>query len=133
MGTHRAGRRRGADMAYEELLAECDRRGGVGFRATGDFDLIASPKDGLTPELHAAIREHKGKIACYLVSRATTCNGPALTSMTCPLLESEHEGSLRGREPEPVLRHVRGVRRNPYRNWSVLEAILSSPEGAALI
>jgi hypothetical protein len=53
-------------MAYEELLAECDRRR-VGFRATGDFDPIASPKDGLTPELHAGIKEHKGKVACYLV------------------------------------------------------------------
>jgi hypothetical protein len=53
-------------MAYEGLLAECNRRP-VGFRATGDFDLIASPKNGLTPELHAAIGEHKGKIACYLV------------------------------------------------------------------
>ena len=50
-------------MAYKELLAECDRRR-VGFRATGDFDPIASPKDGLTSELHARIGEHKGKIAC---------------------------------------------------------------------
>ena len=50
-------------MAYEGLLAGCDRRP-VGFRATGDFDPIASPKDGSTPELHAGIGEHKGKIAC---------------------------------------------------------------------
>jgi hypothetical protein len=61
MGTSSWQKTRGADMAYEWLLAECDRRGVGGFRATGDFDLIASPKDRLTSELHAGIRGPKGR------------------------------------------------------------------------
>ncbi len=54
-------------MAYEESCLPSVTVARDGFRATGDFDLIASPKDGLTPEQQAAIGEHKGKIARYLV------------------------------------------------------------------
>jgi hypothetical protein len=53
-------------MNYRETLAEAERLG-LDFGLTEELRLTVEPKSRITPELRAALKEHKGLVVCEIL------------------------------------------------------------------
>jgi hypothetical protein len=117
-------------QAYE-LIADL----GLRVKTREDWSFALSPSSRITPELRAAIREHKAQIACLMaqglvVQTAAAALGLDLENM--PPSSPEMRQAYEDGDPDALVEAL-GEYIRVWKHWEQLQPLLGHPGGAALL
>jgi len=119
-----------ATQTYIEIV---DR--GLSVKLSEDWSLALGPASSITPELRAAIKEHKPQVLCLMVGNhvlGTAAEALRLDLNNAPPESPEMRQAYEDGDPEALVKAL-GEYVQVWKHWDELQAALGIPGGSALV
>lgn len=119
-----------ATQTYIEIV---DR--GLSVKLSEDWSFALSPPSSITPELRAAIKEHKAQVLCLMVANhvlGTAAEALRLDLNNAPPESPEMRQAYEDGDPDALVEAL-GEYVQVWKHWDELQEALVIPGGSALV